>query len=39
MKLEAFMKRKVALFANGWNGENLDEFIVGFNEYFLTCVG
>lgn len=37
MKLEAFMKRKVALFANGWNGENLDEFIVGFNEYFANA--
>lgn len=28
------MNKKVALFANGWNGENLDYFIEGFNEYF-----
>jgi len=28
------MKKKVALFANGWNGETLDNFIEGFHEYF-----
>lgn len=28
------MNKRVALFANGWNGENLDFFINGFNEYF-----
>lgn len=28
------MNKKVALFANGWNGENLDFFIKGFQEYF-----
>lgn len=25
---------KVALFANGWNAENVDNFIDGFNEFF-----
>jgi len=30
------MNKKVALFANGWNGENLDFFIKGFNEYFAN---
>lgn len=28
------MKRKIALFANGWNGENLDNFIVGLRSTF-----
>lgn len=28
------MNKKAALLANGWNGENLDIFINGFNEYF-----
>lgn len=28
------MNKKVALFANGWNGENIDFFIKGFNGYF-----
>lgn len=28
------MKAKVALFVNGWNGENIDKFIDGFNGYF-----
>ena len=28
------MKTKVALFVNGWNGENVDNFINGFNSYF-----
>ncbi len=28
------MKSKVALFVNGWNGENVDSFIDGFNGYF-----
>ena len=28
------MKTKVALFVNGWNGENVDNFIDGFNCYF-----
>lgn len=28
------MKTKVALFVNGWNGENVDSFIEGFNGYF-----
>ncbi len=30
------MNRKVALFANGWNGENLDSFINGFNSHFTN---
>jgi len=30
------MKKKVALLANGWNGENLDNFIKGFNEFFVN---
>lgn len=30
------MNKKVALFANAWNGENLDLFIEGFNEYFTN---
>ena len=25
---------KVALFVNGWNAENVDNFIDGFNEFF-----
>lgn len=28
------MKLKVALFVNGWNGENVDNFIDGFNGFF-----
>lgn len=30
------MKIKVALFVNGWNGENVDNFIAGFNGSFLN---
>ena len=30
------MKTKVALFVNGWNGENVDSFIEGFNGYFTN---
>ena len=26
------MKKKISLFANGWNGENLDNFILGLRE-------
>lgn len=28
------MKKRIALFANGWNGENLDSFLKGFNGSF-----
>lgn len=28
------MKKKIALFANGWNGENLDSFLNGFKSSF-----
>lgn len=28
------MNKRVALIANGWNGENLDNFIEGFNAHF-----
>ena len=28
------MNKKIALFANGWNGENLDNFINGLNDIF-----
>lgn len=28
------MKAKVALFVNGWNGENIDNFLDGFNSFF-----
>lgn len=28
------MKAKVALFVNGWNGDNIDNFIDGFNSLF-----
>ena len=28
------MKMRVALFVNGWNGENVDNFIDGFNGFF-----
>lgn len=30
------MKSKVALFVNGWNGENVDNFIEGFNGCFTN---
>ena len=28
------MKKKIALFANGWNAENLDKFIKGLKSTF-----
>ena len=28
------MKKKIAVFANGWNGENLENFIDGMKESF-----
>ena len=30
------MKKKVALFVNGWNGENVDNFISGFSNSFSS---
>ncbi len=30
------MKSKVALFVNGWNGENVDSFLEGFNNYLIN---
>ncbi len=30
------MKIKVALYVNGWNGENVDNFITGFNGFFTS---
>lgn len=32
------MKKNVALFVNGWNGENVDSFIDGFKSYFSNDV-
>lgn len=28
------MKKKISLFANSWNGENLDNFIMGLRDVF-----
>ena len=28
------MKKKISLFANGWNSENLDNFIMGLRDAF-----
>ena len=31
------MKKKIAIFANGWNSENLFRFIDGMSEVFEPC--